>query len=127
MLNLTQAQRAEIEHRLLSRERELEVGLDRGQEKREARPTPARELQGAGDASVVAMIQQAGQAGNGRDANELRTVAAVLARITGPSYGWCIDCGAPIPFDRLLAHSAALRCARDQLVNDRNHGRNVRT
>lgn len=45
-----------------------------------------------------------------RERGELRTVRAALARMDEGSYGECIDCGIDIPFARLQAQPAALRC-----------------
>ena len=45
-----------------------------------------------------------------REHGELRIVRAALARMDDGSYGECIDCGIDIPFARLQAQPAALRC-----------------
>ncbi|MBI4433682.1 TraR/DksA family transcriptional regulator [Candidatus Uhrbacteria bacterium] len=41
----------------------------------------------------------------------LPAVRAALARIAAGTYGICIDCGAPIPEQRLLKSPEAPRCA----------------
>lgn len=45
-----------------------------------------------------------------REHGELRAVRAALARLDDGSYGECIDCDIDIPFARLQAQPAALRC-----------------
>jgi len=42
---------------------------------------------------------------------ELRDVLAARSRLHLGTYGECVDCGAPIDPDRLLAQPAAARCA----------------
>ena len=45
-----------------------------------------------------------------RDVVELREVEAALGRLHQPEFGRCADCGAEIPYSRLLANSSASRC-----------------
>ena len=45
-----------------------------------------------------------------RDLAELATVEQGLARVADGTYGECIDCGSPIPYERLAAYPAATRC-----------------
>lgn len=45
-----------------------------------------------------------------RDLAELAKVEAALARVADGSYGECAECGDPIPYARLAASPAALRC-----------------
>jgi len=49
-----------------------------------------------------------------RDREELRDVEDALARLQGPGYGLCGDCGDPIPLPRLEANPAAKRCSSCQ-------------
>jgi DnaK suppressor protein len=49
-----------------------------------------------------------------RDLAELATVQRALARIADGTYGECADCGNPIPYPRLAAYPAALRCVACQ-------------
>ena len=46
----------------------------------------------------------------------LTDVEAALARITDGTYGECIDCGVPIPYARLAAYPAAMRCVGCQEI-----------
>ena|SRR5262245_11772346 len=45
-----------------------------------------------------------------RDVRELREVERSLARLHEPEYGLCVDCGADIPYSRLVAYPTATRC-----------------
>jgi DnaK suppressor protein len=45
-----------------------------------------------------------------RDQFELRDIEEALERMTGGSYGECIDCGVDIPLARLQAQPVAKRC-----------------
>ncbi len=56
------------------------------------------------------------------ETKELGAVSAALSRLKTGEYGVCVDCGADIPFDRLQAEPAALRCmacasARERAVH----------
>lgn len=46
-----------------------------------------------------------------RDLDELSRVQTALHRLDAGTYGDCIDCGAPIPLERLRVQPAAERCA----------------
>ena len=48
------------------------------------------------------------------DVAELRAVEAALARLHTPDFGLCADCAAQIPYSRLSANPAALRCTSCQ-------------
>jgi RNA polymerase-binding protein DksA len=45
-----------------------------------------------------------------RERQELDHVAAALKRLSGDTYGECMDCGNGIPFDRLKVEPWATRC-----------------
>jgi RNA polymerase-binding transcription factor len=49
-----------------------------------------------------------------RDVGELRAVESALARLHTPAFGVCADCGEDIPYVRLRAQPAALRCVACQ-------------
>jgi DnaK suppressor protein len=53
---------------------------------------------------------------------ELRAIDAALSRIKTSAYGMCIDCGIPIPANRLQAQITALRCIGCQTNADKRHG-----
>ncbi|HEX6362742.1 MAG TPA: TraR/DksA C4-type zinc finger protein [Albitalea sp.] len=46
-----------------------------------------------------------------RDREEMARVAAALRRLDEGVYGDCLQCGQPIPLQRLLVQPAAERCA----------------
>ena len=56
-----------------------------------------------------------------RDQEELMAIDAARARIADGSYGDCIDCGQPIPFERLKAQPTALRCVPCQSRYEKTH------
>jgi RNA polymerase-binding transcription factor DksA len=57
-----------------------------------------------------------------RDIGELLRVREALERLHGPDYGECVECGEDIPFRRLLAEPAALRCVQCEGVAERRAG-----
>jgi RNA polymerase-binding transcription factor DksA len=46
-------------------------------------------------------------------------VLAALARVDAGSYGRCVDCGSPVPDERLEARPATARCVPCQARRDR--------
>jgi len=53
---------------------------------------------------------------------ELRLIDAALARLDAGTYGECLDCGEPIPRERLEALPFATRCATDAALLERERG-----
>lgn len=64
----------------------------------------------AGDESVANLLRDVAHAEVARDIGELRDIAAAEHRIATGSYGTCIDCGAPIGYQRLEVYPTAKRC-----------------
>ena len=56
-----------------------------------------------------------------RDQEELMAIEAARARMADGTYGICVDCGGEIPFDRLQAQPAALRCIACQSAYEKTH------
>ena len=56
-----------------------------------------------------------------RDQEELMAIDAARGRIADGSYGECIDCGQPIPVERLKAQPTALRCVPCQSRYEKTH------
>jgi len=56
-----------------------------------------------------------------RQVRELRDIEASRARIGGGGSGTCIDCGADIGFDRLLACPTATRCLVCQQQHEKTY------
>jgi len=50
---------------------------------------------------------------------EMKDVQSALHRLDDGTYGDCVDCGEPIPLQRLLVQPAALRCTACQTVGER--------
>jgi RNA polymerase-binding transcription factor len=74
------------------------------------------DLESAIDVSAVA-----------RDVLELHEVERALRRIHTGDYGTCVDCGADIPYSRLAAQPAALRCTACQEKFEREHAAKTRS
>jgi RNA polymerase-binding transcription factor len=62
-----------------------------------------------------------------RDVLELHEVESALRRIHTGDYGTCSECGADIPYSRLVAQPTALRCTACQERHERAHGATART
>jgi RNA polymerase-binding transcription factor DksA len=54
-----------------------------------------------------------------RDVNELRAVEAGLRRIAEGDYGFCLDCGNDIGYERLKAYPTAMRCVTCQSQHEK--------
>jgi RNA polymerase-binding protein DksA len=74
-----------------------------------------------GDESVVDLQVGLDQADLSRDAGELREIEAARRRLDDGTYGICIDCGAAIGFERLLAEPAAARCVECQARHEKTY------
>ena len=68
----------------------------------------------SGDQSVASTAADLNFRMTGRHAVELQAIARARERIRDGSYGYCIDCGGEIGFDRLRAYPTAERCILDQ-------------
>ncbi len=55
-----------------------------------------------------------------RDLHELEQIQAARLRLDAGSYGLCVDCGQPIPYDRLRAQPATARCLDCQRKHERS-------
>ncbi len=104
-------QRTRLEHALKLRRQALEAqlaehlhGLARAERAHDVL------MQDADDAPQRAPERVVAAALTGLEQRELDAVAAALQRLERGAYGQCADCGADIPFDRLLVEPAALRC-----------------
>jgi RNA polymerase-binding transcription factor DksA len=74
-----------------------------------------------GDEALADLIVDLDNAELTRDLGELRALDAALDRFASGAYGRCADCGEDIPFARLQAEPAALRCVDCQRVHERTH------
>jgi DnaK suppressor protein len=113
---LTSAERAALEAQLRARQRELRgevasqlktqddprlVGLRNRME--DTDDWAAADAMAAMDISLVS-----------RDLAVLSEVEGALGRLADGSYGACVDCGVDIPYARLAAYPAAIRCVACQ-------------
>ncbi len=111
--SLTPAQRAQLESELMLMHRELrrQAPPDAGGRVAQAAellsddPDAPREHEG--DREVA--LERAD-----RLMVEERELGEALLRLRAGTYGECVDCGAAIPFERLKAQPAALRCVACQ-------------
>lgn len=114
---LSDKQLAELSSRLEARRRELA-----GEVQDELGDTESREfgaLSGAlpgdsGDQSVADQQADLNLTMTDRHAEALAAVDAARERIRQGTYGYCIDCGTEIGYERLLAYPTAERCIEDQ-------------
>jgi DnaK suppressor protein len=73
------------------------------------------------DAALAELQQTLDVAELERDARELKQVKDAMRRLHTPDYGVCVDCGAEIPYSRLAAQPAAVRCVACQRLFERSH------
>ena len=76
----------------------------------------------SGEESVAEWLMTMNLNSSQRETDELANVEAALARIRSVRYGICIDCGATIHRDRLLAYPAAKRCIDCQTLHENRRG-----
>jgi RNA polymerase-binding protein DksA len=114
---LTDEQLAEIAGLLDERAQTLasEVHDELGEPEEREYGHIAGELPGdSGDQSVASAAADLNFRMTGRHAEELSAIARARDRIRDGSYGYCVDCGGEIGFDRLRAYPTAERCILDQ-------------
>lgn len=73
------------------------------------------------DDAVVDAMDAVEIAATARDASELAAIDRALQRLDTPEYGLCIDCGAEITFERLMAEPTVLRCTSCQQRFEHQH------
>lgn len=71
-----------------------------------------------GDESVADMLADLNAAMIDRHVRELRELEAAKTRLAQGTYGVCVDCGAPVGYERLKANPAAARCLACQTKRD---------
>lgn len=108
---LTPAQSAMLEGALIQKQQRLEGELQ-AQLGGSDRVTHAREqfLRDADDVREHAAEHELDLARSDRNLEALREVNEALQRLRKPEFGFCIDCGEGIAFERLLKQPEALRC-----------------
>ena len=73
------------------------------------------------DAAAQEAMSNIGGMQAGHAAAEREQVRAALGRITGASYGQCLDCGEAIDLRRLEAVPTAAYCVDCEAVHERGH------
>jgi len=106
----TQTHLAALRGLLTSRLRELQAGL-RATELARDDSDAATEVSDRKDDASRSMVASVSDAEAWRHRAELTEIEHALQRLDGGTYGDCIDCGEPIPLQRLRVLPAALRCA----------------
>jgi DnaK suppressor protein len=109
--SLTPAQRGQLEAALRQRQAELDRQLADHQNGG-SRVEMARELlqDETHDSRERDADREVELARADRELAELGRVSQALKRVHEPGYGWCADCGEPIPFERLQAKPWTMRC-----------------
>lgn len=110
-------QRHAIERRRLALAEELRGDAARLRE--ESYGALAGPVTDTADEAVADLLSDLDKAELSRDLAELRALEAARARLALGSYGACADCGDDIPFERLSAEPAALRCIACQRVHEK--------
>jgi DnaK suppressor protein len=114
-------QRHAIERRRLALAEELRGDAARSRE--ESYGALAGPVTDTADEAVADLLSDLDNAELSRDLAELRALEAARERIAQGSYGVCADCGDDIPFERLSAEPAALRCITCQRVHEKTFAR----
>lgn len=81
----------------------------------------AGEVNDTGDESVADQMVDLNAAMIERELSELKAVESARVRIREGEYGDCVDCGGDIPFARLMAYPAAMRCITCQSKRERTY------
>ena len=113
---LTSAERAALETKLRARQRELR-GEVAAQLKTQDDPRLVglrNRMEDTDDWAVADAMASMDISLVSRDLAVLAEIEGALGRLADGSYGECIDCGAEIPYARLAAYPAAIRCVACQ-------------
>jgi DnaK suppressor protein len=110
-------QRHAIERRRLALAEELRGDAARSRE--ESYGALAGPVTDTADEAVADLLADLDNAELSRDLAELRAMEAARERLAQGSYGVCANCSDDIPFERLSAEPAALRCVACQRVHEK--------
>ncbi|MDB5825205.1 MAG: TraR/DksA family transcriptional regulator [Herminiimonas sp.] len=121
MEKLNNSQLKHLRAVLIEREAALRTDMKRGADDKEEYAQVASEVPDPGDASFANLEVDLGNAAVGRELNELRAIEVAQARMENGSYGECMECGFPIPYERLEAQPTAERCAPCQEMYEKTH------
>lgn len=70
------------------------------------------------DVALAEVADAADRAVLEQDIEDVRDILAARRRVAAGGYGICIDCGADIPYRRLLAYPTAKRCIDCQRAHE---------
>ena len=73
----------------------------------------------SGDFSFADALADLNVAMVDRHVHQIRDIEATRQRIATGQFGTCVDCGAEVGFDRLMAYPTAKRCIRCQQQRER--------
>ena len=121
MNELTEDQRNYLESLLIASEAAVRSEILQDVDRQEPFAEVASEAPDAGDASFAALTVDLGSAAVTRDFVEFRSIQTARERLQNGTYGDCVECGCPIPYERLLVQPAAGRCAPCQTVYEKTH------
>lgn len=109
--------RAELRGLLETRARSLQAELAQGLHAGDEPGLPNRS--GEVDDAVADLEASLDIAAVARDATELDEIRSALDRIDDAAFGFCADCGEPIPWPRLRAQPQAIRCRECAEISER--------
>ena len=122
MSMLNDEQRREVEALLARREAELEAEVREPKQAAAERlgisGRDAKDAVDDGDDRFLSGIEHVQLL---RDQEELRDIDESRERLRHGTYGLCVVCGAPIPFERLRVHPAAKFCVVHQAQWEQTH------
>lgn len=121
MQNLNRTQIESLSHLLNERAAVLRADLQREEDGKENYIDIANEIAEPGMSSFASLTVDLGHAEITRDINELKAIDAARERIKNGTYGECVDCLTPIPYERLEVQPAAMRCAPCQNLHEKTH------
>jgi RNA polymerase-binding transcription factor DksA len=123
MTHLKPSQKAQLEGKLAKRTQELREDIRREllQSDQQHHRDVAGMVSDVGEESVANLVADLDAAAIDRDVVELRAVEAARERLKAGTYGVCLDCGNAIPWRRMLAQPAALRCVTCEKKREKTH------
>ena len=121
MDSLNQQQKTRLYDALADRERALRDDIKREVTLQDDYIQLASEVPDPGDQSFANLSIDLGNAAVSRDMHELRAIELARKKMDNGTYGECISCGYPIPFERLQAMPSAERCAPCQENFEHTH------
>ncbi len=87
-----------------------EVQEERAKVDNELDRRSGREVQDRGDEANTDQWRETNAAMIDHHVDEISGIQAALSRLESGTYGWCVDCGEQIGFQRLQAYPSANRC-----------------